>query len=443
MDSLAKIWNEVLEKFRTIVNDEHAFNHIFKELKLYSLEKNKAIVTTSSDFYIAMAQQYTSNFESLLAECSGHAYHIEFKNENNLIIPKKDEDDKIQIEDNLIDKFTFDTFVEGSSNKIAHAASYAVSQDPGKEVYNPLFIYGNSGLGKTHLINSIGHEVKKNNPDAVVLYISANNFVNDYITSLKNGLIDYFNEKYESIDLLLIDDIQFLAGKNKSNEVFFHIFNHMILNKKQIVIITSDRLPQELDGLEQRLISRFAYGMRVGIDTPEFELALAILKKKMELEGVSATMIDDEVLHFMANNYCQDIRELEGQLNRLIFDSILYKIDKVDMRFALNCFKDDIQVKETHTTLTAETIIKTVANYYNLTLTQLVSKSRTANIALARHMAMYLIRNLMDLSFEAIGEAFGGRDHSTVMKACDKVEASKKTNHNYQVAIDELKKTLM
>lgn len=441
MDSLTKIWDQVLEDFRINRDiDDVSFNNIFKELTLVSLEKNTATVTAAHEFYITIARQYIEDFESLLNRYTDHVYHVNIIHEDDLVVPEESETKKVQIKDNLIADFTFDTFVEGPSNKIAHVASYAVAQAPGNPAYNPLFIYGNSGLGKTHLINSIGHKVKEKNPDAVVLYLSANDFVNDYISSLKNGTIDNFNEKYESIDLLLVDDIQFLAGKTKSNEIFFHIFNHMILNNKQIVI-TSDRVPQELDGLEQRLISRFAYGMRIGIDTPEFELALAILKKKIELQG-NTTKIDEDVLNFMANNYSHDVRQLEGQLNRLLFDSILYKVDKIDMKFALNSFKDDIHVKETHTSITAETIMKTVANYYNLSLTQLISKSRTANIALARHMAMYLIRNLLDMSFVAIGEAFGGRDHSTVMKACDKVEACKKTDPNYQIAIDELKKAL-
>ena len=443
MDSLDKIWEQVLESFKITLNDDKAFI-IFRDLSLISLQNNIALITTSSDLYIMMAKNYKTEIEEILNRIVEGNYTIQFINERELMNNEQEEDKKPEIvfEDRLIENFTFDSFVVGSSNKIAHSACVAVSESPGKSVYNPLFIYGNSGLGKTHLINSVGNQVKKYHPEYKILYLSAVDFVNEYVDSIKTGNIDYFQEKYRLMDLLLIDDIQFLVGKEKSNEIFFHIFNNMTNNNKQIVI-TSDRLPQELDGLENRLISRFSYGMRVGIDTPEFETALAILKKKIELQSFNSNMIDEEVLSYMASNFAKDVRELEGTLNRLIFESILEKVDHIDMKFALKSFKDDIQVHQVKDQLTTETIIKTVANFYNLTPTQLISKSRTANIALARHMAMYLIRDLLDASFVSIGEAFGGRDHSTVMKACDKVEENKKTDHNYQIAISELKKILI
>ncbi|WP_041140298.1 chromosomal replication initiator protein DnaA [Beduini massiliensis] len=443
MDSLDKIWEQVLESFKITLNDDKAFI-IFRDLSLISLQNNIALITTSSDLYIMMAKNYKTEIEEILNRIVEGNYTIQFINERELINNEQEEEKKPEIvfEDRLIENFTFDSFVVGSSNKIAHSACVAVSESPGKSVYNPLFIYGNSGLGKTHLINSVGNQVKKYHPEYKILYLSAVDFVNEYVDSIKTGNIDYFQEKYRLMDLLLIDDIQFLVGKEKSNEIFFHIFNNMTNNNKQIVI-TSDRLPQELDGLENRLISRFSYGMRVGIDTPEFETALAILKKKIELQSFNSNMIDEEVLSYMASNFAKDVRELEGTLNRLIFESILEKVDHIDMKFALKSFKDDIQVHQVKDQLTTETIIKTVANFYNLTPTQLISKSRTANIALARHMAMFLIRDLLDASFVSIGEAFGGRDHSTVMKACDKVEENKKTDQNYQIAISELKKILI
>lgn len=443
MDSLDKIWEQVLESFKITLNDDKAFI-IFRDLSLISLQNNIALITTSSDLYIMMAKNYKTEIEEILNRIVEGNYTIQFINERELMNNEKEENQKPEItfEDRLIENFTFDSFVVGSSNKIAHSACVAVSESPGKSVYNPLFIYGNSGLGKTHLINSVGNQVKKYHPEYKILYLSAVDFVNEYVDSIKTGNIDYFQEKYRMMDLLLIDDIQFLVGKEKSNEIFFHIFNNMTNNNKQIVI-TSDRLPQELDGLENRLISRFSYGMRVGIDTPEFETALAILKKKIELQSFNSNMIDEEVLSYMASNFAKDVRELEGTLNRLIFESILEKVDHIDMKFALKSFKDDIHVHQVKDQLTTETIIKTVANFYNLTPTQLISKSRTANIALARHMAMFLIRDLLDASFVSIGEAFGGRDHSTVMKACDKVEENKKTDQNYQIAISELKKILI
>lgn len=443
MDSLSFIWEQVLENFKIILNDQKAFS-LFSELYLASLNDTEAIVLSNSEFYQIMANNYKDQIESILNNITGGNYSIKFvladeynKNEQQEVDQKK-----LTFDDNLMVGFNFDTFVVGASNKIAHSASVAVSESPGKSVYNPLFIYGNSGLGKTHLVHSIGNKIKKNYPSFNILYLSAVDFVNEYVDSIKSGNIDLFNERYKLVDLLLIDDIQFLAGKEKSNEIFFHIFNNMINSNKQIVI-TSDRLPQELDGLENRLISRFSYGMRVGIDTPEFETALAILKKKLELQNFNINMIDEEVLCYMSNNFASDVRELEGTLNRIIFESILDKVDHIDMKFALKTFKDDIHIYQTKEQLTIDTIIKTVANFYNLTTTQLISKSRTANITLARHMAMYLIRDILDASFVSIGAAFGGRDHSTVMKACDKVEANKNINQNYNIAIAEIKKILL
>ena len=442
MNSYDKIWNQVLNNLTEITQDEHVYV-IFKELKLVSLDKNEAIVICDNELYIMMVQGYQNQLETILNSITEGNYKITFlKGSDYYASTQSPTTQKIKFDDHLIENFNFDTFVVGESNRVAYSASKAVSEYPGKSIYNPLFIYGNSGLGKTHLINSIGNKIKKNHPEYNILYQSAVDFVNEYIDSIKNGSIDDFNEKYRVMDLLLIDDIQFLAKKEKSNEIFFHIFNNMTNNNKQIVI-TSDRLPQELSGIENRLISRFSYGMRVGIDTPEFETALAILKKKIELQSFNPEMIDEEVLNYMANNFASDVRELEGTLNLLIFQSIVENAERIDMKFALRSFKDDIQVSQSQEQLTPESIIKTVATFYNLTPTQLISKSRTANITLARHMAMYLIKDILDTSYVAIGEAFGGRDHYTVMKACDKVEANKKTDQNYQLAISELKKILL
>lgn len=311
--------------------------------------------------------------------------------------------------------------------------------NPG-EAYNPLFIYGNSGLGKTHLLNAVGNYVKFKRPNAKVLYIPCLDFVDDYINNIKNGKIDDFNEKYRSIDVLLVDDIQWLAGKEKSHEVFFQIFNRMIIQKKQIVI-TSDRMPQEIAGLEQRLVSRFNSGLSVGIDSPEFETALAILRKKLELRNFDMDTIDDDVLTFMATNFSGNVRDLEGAVNRLIFYSILENINRITMNVALEAFKDH-NTTTSSGKLTAEKIKKTVAEYYNLTTNQLVGKSRMSNITMARHIAMYLTRDLLNLSFIKIGEEFGGRDHSTVMSACDKVGKLLKKDNAYKEAMIELKTML-
>lgn len=445
MNEYEKIWSQCLAYIQTQINDNVAFETFYANSRLAYIGQGKARIVVETQFGDVVLRNRLNLIVEALQQVTTQHYDVEILTQDALA--KREEEKKqaqkplVEIKDNLIDNFVFDQFVVGDSNKIAQAASLATAINPGQS-FNPLFIYGNSGLGKTHLINAIGHYIKEHHKDLTVMYIQCMDFVNEYVNSIKNGKIDDFNEKYRSLDILLVDDIQFLSGKEKSHEVFFHIFNHMISNKKQIVL-TADRMPQDLAGLENRLVSRFSSGLSVSVDPPEFETALAILKKKMEIQNVDIENFDEEVLVFMANKYASDVRVLEGQLNRLIYFSIFENASRITMNLALEAFKDDSKVTITTTgKLTADKIKKTVAEYYNLSLAQLVSKSRMSNIAMARHISMYLIRDLLNMSYIKIGEEFGGRDHSTVMTACDKVSKMLKKDAKYREAIVEIKDML-
>lgn len=445
MNEYEKIWSQCLAYIQTQINDNVAFETFYANSRLAYIGQGKARIVVETQFGDVVLRNRLNLIVEALQQVTTQHYEVEILTQDALA--KREEEKKqaqkplVEIKDNLIDNFVFDQFVVGDSNKIAQAASLATAINPGQS-FNPLFIYGNSGLGKTHLINAIGHYIKEHHKDLTVMYIQCMDFVNEYVNSIKNGKIDDFNEKYRSLDILLVDDIQFLSGKEKSHEVFFHIFNHMISNKKQIVL-TADRMPQDLAGLENRLVSRFSSGLSVSVDPPEFETALAILKKKMEIQNVDIENFDEEVLVFMANKYASDVRVLEGQLNRLIYFSIFENASRITMNLALEAFKDDSKVTITTTgKLTADKIKKTVAEYYNLSLAQLVSKSRMSNIAMARHISMYLIRDLLNMSYIKIGEEFGGRDHSTVMTACDKVSKMLKKDAKYREAIVEIKDML-
>jgi chromosomal replication initiator protein len=309
-------------------------------------------------------------------------------------------------------------------------------------LFNPLFIYGNSGLGKSHLLCAIGNYVKKNEPNKRVYYTDSNKFVDNVVNSIKLGKIDAFKKYMYSIDVLLIDDIQFIAGKEKSHEIFFSIFNELVNNRKQICIV-SDRLPTEIKGLEDRLISRFSSGLSVGIDSPEFETSLAILKLKMNNSAFESRNIDEEALAFIASNFNRDVRQLEGALNRVLFYAIEFQKDDGKIRFdtATNALRGQVLVSD-KSGITVRKIIKCVSEYYGLTKQQLTSKTRTKNISTARQIAMFMCRKLLDLPYIKIGEEFGGRDHSTVMSSCEKVEKQSKESGPYLQALNKIEKII-
>ena len=339
---------------------------------------------------------------------------------------------------NLNPRYTFDTFVVGSNNKMAHAASVAVAESPG-EAYNPLFIYGGVGLGKTHLMHSIAHYVLEKNSEAKVLYVTSELFTNELIESIRNGnnsTMTKFREKYRNIDVLLIDDIQFIIGKESTQEEFFHTFNTLHGAKKQI-IISSDKPPKDMEILEDRLRSRFEWGLIVDISAPDFETRMAILKKKEELDGY---YIDDEVIEYIAQNVKSNIRELEGSLNKIMAYANLEN-KEINLALAEKVLKDIISPNQKRT-ITPELIINTVAEHFDLTIADLIGNKRSSKIAYPRQIAMYLCRHMTDTTLKIIGDSLGGRDHTTIMSGIRRIEKEVDTSDETREIINILKKKI-
>jgi len=330
--------------------------------------------------------------------------------------------------------YTFESFVEGKSNQFAVAAAHQIAENPGK-AYNPLFIYGGVGLGKTHLMHSVGHLILRRNPKARVAYVHSERFVNDMVRALQHNTINEFKRQYRSVDALLIDDIQFFVGKERSQEEFFHTFNALLEGQQQ-VILTCDRYPKEVEGLEERLKSRFGWGLTVPVEPPELETRVAILMKKAVVEGVE---LPSEVAFFVAQRVSSNIRELEGALRRVIANA-RFTGRAITMDYAKECLRDILAVQDRQVTL--ENIQKTVADYYRVRVNDMLSKKRSRSIARPRQIAMALAKELTNHSLPEIGEAFGGRDHTTVLHACRKVVELKaedgKLNDDYAALLRTL-----
>jgi len=335
---------------------------------------------------------------------------------------------------NLIAKYTFENFVIGASNQFAHAASIAVANQPG-EHYNPLFIYGGVGLGKTHLVNAIGHRAAAKRPTLKVVYLSSESFMNELIGSLRRDKMDEFKTRFRNTDLLILDDVQFIAGKERTQEEFFHTFNSLYESHKQIVI-TSDKFPKEIPGLEDRLRNRFEWGLIADIQPPDMETRVAILQKKAETEAVE---LPHDVAIFLASNIDSNVRELEGSLTRLgAFASLTRSTITVDL--AKEVLRHTL--KGAQKEITVESIQKTICDYYNIKLGDLKAKRRTKNIAFPRQIAMYLCRKYTETSFPGIGDKFGGRDHSTVIHASKTIEKKIKEDPYMQTTIEKLERSL-
>lgn len=341
---------------------------------------------------------------------------------------------KPQRVDNLIPRYNFENFVVGASNQFAHAASLAVANQPGAH-YNPLFIYGGVGLGKTHLVNAIGHRIVESRPALKVFYLSSESFMNELIGSLRRDKMDEFKRRFRNIDVLILDDVQFIAGKERTQEEFFHTFNSLYESHKQI-ITTSDKFPKEIPDLEDRLRNRFEWGLIADIQPPDVETRVAILQKKAEVEGV---MLPHEVAIFLASHIDSNVRELEGSLTRLGAFASLTKT-AITVELAKEVLQNTL--KGARREVTIENIQKTTCDYFNIKLGDLKAKRRTRDIALPRQVAMYLSRKYTSTSFPAIGYKFGGRDHSTVIHAAKAIEKRIKEDPHMQATIEKLEKTL-
>ena len=350
-----------------------------------------------------------------------------------------------KMDDNVMPQYLFENFVVGPSNKESYMAALAVAMNPGRKTYNPLFIYGDSGLGKTHLLCAIGNYIKNRFPERKILYISCMDYVNNVGKAIKNKTIEEYKNQLNSLDIFIVDDIQSLAGKEKSKEIFFNVFNELYDNGKQI-ILASDRPPVQIKDVEARLVSRFSQGLSVTVTTPEFETAYKILEMKIKSLGMDENSIDSEVISFLATNFSSDVRKLEGSLNRLLFYSINFADSSnstINLDLALEAFKNDLNNIPNKNELKIKDVINAVVDYYGMDKNLLKGKARTRKVATPRHIAMYLCRKHLDVSYLKIGEEFGSRDHTTVLSACEKIEKLIKTNEDYRKAVKEIESSLL
>ncbi len=443
-----RIWLRVLEGIEEKINDRHIYDSFFNQSHIHSIEGDLMIVAVNSNLAAnIITSKYYDLITSIVLEKTQTNFKLKFVPESEILtLSSKSmpiEEKKQFFTNSFINpKYTFDSFVVGQCNREASQASLMIASNPGT-LFNPLFIYSQSGLGKTHLLHAIGNYLKENNPRLKVLYISTDDFVDEFVRSVRGEQeIEKLRDFFKSIDVLLIDDIQFLAEKNKTADMFFNIFNTMINSGKQVVL-TSDRHPNDLKGLEERLVTRFNAGLSINIQNPDKETLLSILRKKIEANNLDLANFDEDVLNFFAEKFSKNVRELEGAINRLLFYSINIKQSKhIDLALAVESVSSIINVKETEKMLSEERIIEVVADYYNLTIYQLKGNARTSQLALARHIAMYLIRSMLDIPFKKIGQTFGGKDHSTVMSAVEKVELNLKSNPQLVQAIHEIKQRL-
>lgn len=443
MDShTAQLWQQILSIIQTKLS-KPSFDTWFKATQAIQLTQGSLTVSAPTTFAVEwLESRYTKLVAQVAFDVLGRSVTVKF------VIEEPGREEELQqkpaappptpvpssIEPNanmLNPKYTFDTFVIGSGNRFAHAASLAVAEAPAK-AYNPLFLYGGVGLGKTHLMHAIGHYILQHNPSSRVVYISSEKFTNEFINSIRDNRGESFRNKYRNIDILLIDDIQFIAGKESTQEEFFHTFNALHEESKQI-IISSDRPPKEIPTLEERLRSRFEWGLITDIQPPDLETRIAILRKKARAENLD---VPNEAMMYIANQIDTNIRELEGALIRVVAYSSLTNQD-VTAHLAAEALKDIIPSSRPRI-ITIQDIQQRVGEYYNLRMEDFKARKRTKAIAFPRQVAMYLSRELTDYSLPKIGEAFGGRDHTTVIHAHEKISHSIKNDQELSKVVHSL-----
>ena len=448
MDKILEKWDEILQTVKT----EHdvsdiSFDTWIKPLEVFGVEGNTLYILVPSEQMTLsyISKKYYLPLKVAIAEIIGTEYEIQFilPEQTKNIRPsnnkgKKTPEPEASKRSNLNPNYTFDTFVVGSNNRFAQSASLAVAESPGN-TYNPLFIYGGAGLGKTHLMHSIAHFIIENDDNSKVLYVTSEEFTNELIETIRNGnntAMSKFREKYRNIDVLLIDDIQFIIGKESTQEEFFHTFNSLHSAKKQI-IISSDKPPKDMEILEERFRSRFEWGLIADITLPDYETRMAILHKKEELEGYN---ISEEVINYIATNIKSNIRELEGAFNKVMASSKLEK-KEVTLELAEQALKDIISPNE-QKVITPDYIISVVAEHYHVTVAELCGNKRSSKIVMPRQIAMYLCREIIDTSLKTIGKNLGNRDHTTIMHGIEKIEKELATNDNLRNSIATLKKKI-
>ena len=456
------LWNEFLATIKESVSSL-SYETWFRDTKLVSLRSNNAVIIVPMPVHQKhLVENYKDIIEEKLNSLTGSSFTCEFlledeweakKNEfsNEESIIKKDlpevKEFKKNFQDiddaNLNKEYTFNNFIVGSSNRFAFTASMAVAEKPGK-AYNPLFLYGKSGLGKTHLMHSIGNYILENT-DLKVLYISSDKFVNDFINAVRSddkdnfNKIDGFKSKYRNIDVLMIDDIQFLGNATKGQEEFFHTFNELYNENKQI-IIASDRSVDDLKMLENRLLTRFNWGLTANITPPDFDLRMSIIERKIAHQE-SAKDVPKEVIEYIANNFASDVRQLEGAITRVFAYALMMNRGIVDLETAVDALKDQLTDRSVYKN-DVHRIQTVVCDYFKITIDDIKGKKRSQNINYPRQVAIYLCRTLANESFPKIGSYFGGRDHSTIMSSYRKIQNDLKTNEQLKVVIKELKQML-
>ncbi|GAA0864911.1 chromosomal replication initiator protein DnaA [Paraclostridium tenue] len=434
---IVSLWDKTLQLIKGELSPP-SFNAFFKQIKPLQIQSNTLILLVPNDFTKGILEdRYLNLIESSVNQLSLKKYNIQFVLSENEV-KGLDKDHNIEEDNkskknypNLNPKYTFDTFVIGNSNRFAHAACVAVAEAPAR-AYNPLFLYGGVGLGKTHLMHAIGHHIMEQKKDPKVVYVSSEKFTNELINSIKDDRNEEFRNKYRNVDVLLIDDIQFIAGKERTQEEFFHTFNSLHEANKQI-IISSDRPPKEIPTLEDRLRSRFEMGLITDIQAPDFETRMAILRKKAQMENID---VPNEVTVYIAKNIKSNIRELEGALTRVVAYSSLTN-RTISFELASEALKDIITTSK-HEEITVNRIKEKVSSVFSVKMEDFNSKKRTRSISYPRQVAMYLSRELTDLSLPKIGEEFGGRDHTTVIHAHDKIAKDIENNEDFKEKVNKI-----
>ena len=449
MQDLTSLWQAVLDKLELTVSNV-SFVMWFKPLKVVDFVDNKKLIiaANSSSAKNQILRNYFDKLSKAVDDIFGQNIEIEVLDQNEEIEyikvnGEKTKEKEVEVSKNPFNaKYTFDNFVVGKSNQFVYAAARAVAEHPG-EKFNPLFIYGGVGLGKTHLLHAIGNYLKEFNPNLNVMYVTCEQFANDYIESLgsvsstKSKAVLEFRTKYRNLDVLMVDDIQFISKKTSTQEEFFHTFNELYQNNKQI-IITSDRPPKDIETLADRLRSRFTSGLIQDIQSPDLETRIAILRKKCQLEKY---VIDDDVIDFIAEKINTNIRELEGMLSKVYFLANLSNKHSATMEEALEAFNGQLE-EDKNEGLSADDIIDTVCKYFDITRQDIIGKKKSKEVVEPRMIAIYLISEILEIPLVSIGKMFGGRDHTTIMHSRDKISDELKTSHKIQSFISEIKKML-
>ena len=455
MDNIKENWNKVKETVRREFGlSPISFNTFIDSLEFYQVENDVVTIMVPSDNSNALdyiSNRYAKYFTVTITEMFDHDYTVNFISEND--VPSSKEEtvaEKKPVSSinnashenaNLIPRYRFDTFVVGSNNKFAHASSLAVAESYPQITYNPLYLYGGPGLGKTHLMHSIGHMILDNHPNMKVLYVTSEEFTNEVIESIRSGSaasMTKLRDKYRTVDVLMVDDVQFIIGKESTQEEFFNTFNALHAAGKQI-ILSSDKPPKQMSALDERFRSRFEWGLTADIQPPDYETKVAILRKNAES---CDKKISEEVIQYIANNIKSNIRELEGAFNKIVAFAKLNKLEEeITLSVAENALKDIIDPNKSNE-ITPNTIIQVVSEQFNIRPEDIISQKRNAEIVIPRHIIMYLCRKLADMSYHSIATLLNRKDHTTVLHACDKMEDELKLNKELKAKVDMIEKKL-